>query len=385
MPLKSIKQLKNLKNKRVLLRLDFDVPLKNGCIVDDSRLRDALPTLHYLLRQKAKIILIGHLDRPGGKIVKSLSLLPVKNHLEKLLHKKIKLIKIDRYLSHGILRSPKLVQDKVNIFMLENLRFSDREEKNCKKFAKNLASLADIYVNNAFAVSHRAHASTHAIQKYLPTFVGLSVEEEIKILSQVLKKPKHPLVLIIGGAKIETKLPVIQNFIKPADYILLGGEVANVFIKALGYETGKSIVDNGFYRQAEKTLNQLRSRKSEHKLILPIDVKTDRALRKIDLIGKDEIIFDIGPQTIKAYARIIKSARTIVWNGPMGKIEDKRFRVGTLAMVRLLIKSKARVIIGGGDTHKIFKHKKVPVNIFVSSGGGAMLEFLAGKELPGLK
>jgi len=384
MSLKLIKTIKNLKNKRVLVRCDFDVPIKKSkvkgqsskvIIIDDRRLRDSVATINYLLKKQAQVILIGHLGRPDGKVIKALSLQPVKERLEKLLAKKIKLVNIKRYLEPAIINAIKTSSDQ--LIMLENLRFSDREQANCQSFAKQLASLADIYVNNAFANSHRTHASISAIQNYLPAYGGFALIKEIQTLSKVLIKPQRPLVLIIGGAKIETKLPVIQKYLKQANYILVGGAVANNFIKALGYQVGKSLIDKKYLAITKKILNQ--------KIILPVDVITNQGIKRVDSITQQETILDIGPATIKFYSSFIKLAKTIIWNGPLGKFEDKKFRLGTQQITNYVLKSKAQVVIGGGDTAEILKNKKLTKNIFISSGGGAMLEFLAGKKLPGLK
>lgn len=386
MSLKSITTIKNLKNKRILLRCDFDVPLKHlntktlkhkntSKIVDDSRLRNSVSTIQYLLKQGAQVILIGHLGRPNGKIVKKLSLQPIAKRLEKLLSTTIELMPIKTYLDKSLINNIKTSSNK--IIMLENLRFSNREPANCRRFAKQLASLADIYVNNAFANSHRRHASMSAIQSYLPAYSGLGLIQEIKNLTQVTVKPAHPLVLIIGGAKIETKLPVIQKYLTQADYILVGGAVANNFIKILGYQVGKSLIDKKYLVMAKKIFNQ--------KIILPVDVVTNKHIKRVDSVTASESILDIGPATLNLYSSIIKTAKTIIWNGPMGKFEDKKYRQGTQKIAQQLLNSKAQIVIGGGDTDEIFKHKKITKNIFISSGGGAMLEFLSGKKLPGLK
>ena len=376
--LKSIKSIKKLKNKRILVRCDFDVPLKKikGKIIitDDSRLKDSLATINYLLSKQAKVILIGHLGRPGGKINKNLSLRPVNQRLEELLSKKIELIKIDKYIGQvAIKKSQELSAGEV--MMLENLRFSDRERANCKRFAKQLANLADIYVNNAFANSHRQHASINAIQNYLPTYYGFAILEEVKMLNKVLYQSTHPLILIIGGAKVETKLPVIKKYLKLADYILVGGAVANTFIKSLDYQVGKSLMDKKYLSLAKKLLHP--------KIILPVDVVTNKMIKRVDMINSQEAILDIGPATIKLYISIIKSAKTIIWNGPMGKFEDKKFRLGTQRLAQQILKTKANVVIGGGDTAEILAGKKISKNIFISSGGGAMLEFLSGKNYLG--
>ncbi len=378
--LKSIKSIKKLKNKRILVRCDFDVPLKKikGKIIitDDSRLKDSLATINYLINKQAKVILIGHLGRPGGKINKNLSLRPIRQRLEKLLSKKIELVNIDRYIDQTIIKKSQQLYTG-QIMMLENLRFSDRERANCKRFAKQLANLAEIYVDNAFANSHRQHASISAIQNYLPTYYGFNILEEIKALSKVLYRPTHPLILVIGGAKVETKLPVIKKYLKLADYILVGGAVANTFIKSLDYQVGKSLVDKKYLSLAKKLLHP--------KIILPVDVVTNKMIKRVDMINSQEAILDIGPATIKLYSSIIKSAKTIIWNGPMGKFEDKKFRLGTQRLAQYILKTKADVVIGGGDTAEVLLNKKIPKNIFISTGGGAMLEFLSGNMLPAFK
>ena len=412
MRIKSIKNLKNLKNKTVLVRADFDVPIKQETrnkkqetkILDDTRLKALLPTIKFLLNKKVKkIILIGHLGRPNGRVVNNLSLEPIKNYLEKLLKKNT------RYK----IQFPNKFQvpnSNYKIFILENIRFFKEEKKNNKKFAKKLASLADIYINECFSTSHRKHASIDAIQDFLPSYAGLNLEQEIKNLFSAINKPKKPLVLIIGGAKIETKLPIINNLINKADYILVGGAVANNFLKAKGFEVGKSFVDKEYIKEAKGILNfqdtrnnfQINSKiqnsnKKNYKLpitycglFLPIDIITqDSKIKSLNEIKSTDKILDIGPKTIILFSGIIKSAKTIVWNGPMGYFEDKKFSKGTEKIAENIFKNnKAGIIIGGGETGQVIKklnknnNKK---NIFISTGGGAMLEFLAGKKLPGLK
>ncbi len=378
----TLNRLKNLKGKKVLVRCDFDLPLKNGKISDDSRLKNSLATINYLLKRQAKLVLIGHLGRPQGKKNKLLSLLPVKNRLEKYLRQKIDFIDIDRYLNQPIRQQIK--QSSARVVLLENLRFSDREQANCRRFAKNLASLADYYVNEAFAVSHRRVASVAAIQNYLPAYYGLHLAVELKHLSAIKKHPSHPLVVIIGGAKTETKLPLLKNFIQRADYFLLGGAVANTFLKALGYQLGKSLIDPACLPQAQAIIKQLIKLKQEDKLILPVDVKTQHGVKRIDEIKSAQSVLDIGPQSIKLYSSIIQQAKAVIWNGPLGKFENQAYRRGTQIIAREILNSHAQVVVGGGDTHLIFKNKIIPQHVFISSGGGAMLAFLAGQPMPGL-
>lgn len=385
MKLKNFSALKNIQGKRILVRCDFDVPLKNGKIIDDSRLRACLPTIKFLLKKSAKVILIGHLGRPQGKFSPELSLVPVQKHLEKLLKQKITFIPIERYV--GEAAKKKVRQLKTGqLAMLENLRFSDREELNCRRFAKSLAGLADVYINEAFAVSHRAASSVSAIREYLPVYSGLHLDEEIEKLSITLKKPTHPLTLIIGGAKIETKLPVIKQFIDKAEHILIGGAVANDFFKGLGYEVGTSLINEEYIKDANVILEKIAL--SQTKLILPLDVKVANGKKAITrephAVLSEEMILDIGPKTAKLYQDIIRQSKMIIWNGPMGKFEDPRFASGTRLITEGVLKSNAKSLIGGGETGEIFKNKKLPQHIFISVGGGAMLDFLAGKKLPGL-
>lgn len=402
MKLKPLTALKNITGQRIFVRCDFDVPVKNGRIADDSRLKSCLPTVQYLLKNKARIILAGHLGRPEGQIVPELSLLPIKKQLEKLLgHKIIFVTQMENYLGSAAKEATRNMRAG-EIIMLENLRFSEREELNCRRFGRELASLAKYYINEAFAVSHRAAASVSAIREYLPGYAGLHLSEEIAKLS-VAQKPSHPLALIIGGAKIETKLPVIKKFIGLADYILVGGGVANDFFKAIGYEVGQSLVDEEYIQDASSILERVAQAKT--KLILPVDVKV-AAGRKIAVkeshnVSSKEMILDIGPKTIKFYEELIKKSKMIIWNGPMGKFEDQRFASGTRAIASGLLESKAKILVGGGETGELFKSKvkrpaspnasqggqksKLRKNFFVSVGGGAMLEFLAGKKLPGLE
>ncbi len=422
--LPSIKSAKNLKNKTVLVRCDFDVPIDNTQnsnsntqkkkikIKDDSRLKTCIPTIEYLLKKQVKqIILIGHLGRPKGQIVPELSLAPVAEHLEKLLNSSfchsresgnpvadklnINFIKNVDNLNKEILKQ---VQDDKKLVMIENLRFNPGEEKNDKNFAKQLASLADIYINESFANSHRNSASVAIIKKYLPSYAGLNLEAEMKNLTAVLQKPKKPFVAIIGGAKIETKLPVINQFLKTANYVLVGGAVANDFLLAQGKEVGESLVDKDYIDEAKKILKKLRNKEIEKLRDKKNKIKNYRLqitdyglLLPTDFIWHKNKILDIGPKTIKKYCAIIKSAKTIVWNGPMGYFEDKKFAKGTNEIAKAILNSKAQAVIGGGETGESIKSKvknqksKQKKNIFISTGGGAMLEFLGGEKLPGLK
>ena len=387
MRLKTLTNIRDLENKTVLLRVGFDCPIKNGRVVDDLRIQQALPTIKYLAKHNAKVILITHLGRPDGKRVKKYSLEPVAKYLKKE-------IKDFKFITTPIGTNVKKAIDKMQsgeVVLLENLRFYPQEQRNDLRFAKKLADLADIYVNEAFSNSHRLHSSMQAITKYLPSYVGFALEKEIKCLSQFLLKPKHPLIVIIGGKKITTKLSAIKNLLKLADQVLIGGAVASNFFKATGHNIGKSFFEPKMIKAVQGLLRN-------KKVVLPFDIKVRAGKRALvfnvgDLnnLGKEFEILDIGPDTIKLFQKSIKSAKMIVWNGPMGYFEDKKFYQGTELITQAVFNNnKAKIIIGGGETIvALTQLPNYPVtqlpNLFVSTGGGAMLEFLSGKILPGIK
>jgi len=388
--MKTIKEIKNLKNKKVLVRVDFNVPVGDDGIVDnkeDWRIKAALPIIKYLLEKKAKVILIAHLGRPErnqGLGIKNqeYSLKPVADRLEELLDRKIK------FISDCIGNEVKSAIEKMRtgeIILLENLRFYKEEKNNDEGFARKLAGLTDIYINNAFSVSHRKHASVCAITKFLPSYAGLLLEKEIKTLSDAIHNPERPAIIIVGGAKVKTKLPVMEYLINRFDHILTGGVVANVILKAKGIDIGKSLMDKTDIKEVRK-INL-----TSNKLYVPVDAvvcnsqKKEVDLRAVGKIGDNKIL-DIGPETAKLYSKIISDSKTIIWNGPMGLFEKNEFALGTKAIVKAVAKSEEYVIIGGGDTiaavDKFGDLKKVD---YVCTGGGAMLEFLAGKKLPGIE
>lgn len=381
MKLKTLKQIKNLKDKRVLVRVDFNVPVKEGKIKDDSRIVASVPTIKYLLKNGAKVILVSHLGRPEG-IEKKLSLKIVAERLSELIKKEVCFFNLNEFIN--LIKLPKLT-------LLENIRFYPEEEKNDKKFAKQLAEVANIFVLDGFAVAHRDAASVSGVAKYLPSYAGLLLESEVENLSQLMTKPKKPYVAVLGGAKIETKLPVLKSVLKRADFVLLGGGLVNTCLWAKGYSVGKSLLDKDFKKEALKLWKS-------KKIIFPVDVvvgdikgKKYRVvtLEKKNNIKNTEAIFDIGPATVRLYAKYIKSAQTLVWNGAMGYFEQKPYDVGTLAIARLVAsrsKGKAFGVIGGGETIQTMEMVNMIDDIdFVSTGGGAMLEFLSGNKLPGLK
>lgn len=321
----------DLKGKRVILRGDLDVPLEDG-VSDDYRLKALLPTLKYLLKSNARVLIIGHAGRPAGKPDPRLSLRPVAEYLTKLLKRKVEFLP----------KLPDAGSQLPGLALLENLRFWPGEEGNDPAFAKKLASLGDVYINDAFAVSHRAHASISGVFEHLPSYAGLRLGEEIKELGSVLEAPDRPLVFILGGAKTETKMPLVPDFAKIADKVLIGGLLM-------------------FDKELEGIPN----------VIFPSDASD---------------AYDIGPESIKKFAQIIKDAKTVVWNGPMGKWEDNRYELGTRAVAEELAVLPAKTIVGGGDTIAALSSFGLVSDMgYVSLGGGAMLEFLAGKELPGLK
>ena len=387
MKVKSIKNAGNLKGKKVLLRVDFNVPLTKDFKVgsaEDYRIVKTVPTIQYLVKKSARVIILAHLGRPDGKVVDALRLDPVAVRLSQLLKKCV-------YKSDGILdNATKQSIDELKngeVLMLENIRFDAREEKNDPAFSKALAGLGDLYVNDAFAVCHRDQSSVSGIAKYLPSYAGLLLEDELKNLSMALHRPKKPLTVIIGGAKISTKIKVIKKFLGVSDHILLGGALANTVLKVMGVSVGQSLVEPEMYPVIKKI------KLTDNKLRVPVDgllaksfkAKTGRLDALAD-IKKDEVILDIGPDTIKFYEKIIKSSKMIVWNGPMGLIETPFFAKGTKSLVKILAKAKAYTIVGGGESVQVIRAMNYDQKFdFISTGGGAMLEFLEGKSLPGLK
>ena len=383
--MKSIKEAQNLKGKKVLVRVDFNVPVGDDGVVDekeDWRIKATLPTIKYLLEKEAKIILMAHLGRPDGKVVEKMKLGPVQDRLSDLL-------------DLSITRTPDCVGDIVSevvdemqageIVLLENLRFHQGEKRNDEEFAAKLASIADIYVNDAFSVSHRAHASVSAITKFLPSYAGLLLEKEIKILSDAVSNPKSPATIIMGGAKAKTKLPVIKFLMNKFDHILVGGVVANVILKAKGIDVGESMIGDIDLEDVKKI------DLDNKKLCIPFDVIVcNSKIKKVEVssIGEmgDEKILDIGPDTEEVYSKIIADSKMIIWNGPMGKFENEKFASGTRKVAEAVVKSKGYSIIGGGDIITALDQFGYLDEVdYVCTGGGAMLEFLAGGKMPGIE
>jgi phosphoglycerate kinase len=385
MEIKTIKKAKNLAGKKVLLRADFNVPINKNRIKDSFKIIKGLPTIRYLIKQKCKIIIITHLGRPiAGRNNDEFTVKPIATRLSRVLGKKVKFVNDTSGFKAGTEVSK---MKNGEIILLENIRFEPGEIKNSKILAKRLSRLAQIFVNDAFGVSHRAHASLSAIKSFLPTSAGLLLEEEVRNLEKVLS-PKKPMILVMGGIKLETKLPIIRRLYNKAQYILVGGGLANNFLAAHGYEIGKSVSDPKSIALAKELGNK--------KIISPIDVvvskggsKRNAKAKKIIEVEKDEYIYDIGPETIKFFTKYIKNARMIIWNGPLGFFEVKNFRAGTLFLARAIAaRSRGSTfgLVGGGETIEALKMTKMLDCIdWVSTGGGAMLSYLGGEDMPGLK
>lgn len=384
---KTIKDI-DVNGKRVLLRVDFNVPLSTDLkIVDDNRIAEALPTIEYLTSHNAKVIVCSHLGRPDGVNNSKLSLRPIEARLSRLLGKDILFVEDFKD------ASCRKQLDKLHageIAILENIRFYKEEEENDKEFAKSLADLADIYVNDAFATAHRKHASTYGVAKLLPNAIGLLVEKELEMFGKVLTNPEHPFVAVLGGAKISDKLPVIENLLDTnVDTILVGGGMSYTFVKAIGGEVGKSLVDNKCIDIAKDTLEK--AKEKGVKIVLPYDnygadefsANAKRKCFNSGFFAKDFQGMDIGPHTTKAFKHIIKDAKTVVWNGPMGVYEFAKFRRGTRKVAKYISKSKGMSIVGGGDTVASVQELGLQDKItHISTGGGASLMLLQGKKLP---
>ena len=389
---KTVKDL-NVDGKKVLVRVDFNVPLSkdgNNTISDDTRIKAALPTIDYLLENDAKVILMSHLGRPKGEAKPEFSLKPVADWLEN--HYK------DKF---HFFPSPEVVDDKVKeevanlkegeVCLIENTRYVAGETKNDPEFAKKLASLADLYVNDAFGTSHRAHASNVGVASILPSAVGFLIEKEIDVMGKALEAPEHPFVSILGGAKVSDKIGVIENLITKVDTILIGGGMAYTFLKAQGKEIGKSLLEEDKMDLSLELIKKAEANNVE--ILLPVDVViadeikagAETEIVDIDSIPEDKEALDIGPKTAELFASKIKEAKTVVWNGPMGVFEIKEFADGTNKVAAALAESDAITIVGGGDSALAIELAGLKDKItHVSTGGGASLEFLEGKDLPGI-
>lgn len=379
----------DVRGKRVLVRVDFDVPrAEDGTVTDDSRIKGALPTIRYLQEQGARIILLSHMGRPKGKVVEELRLDGVACHLSHLLGQRV--AKVDECLGPEVERAVAGLKSG-EILLLENVRFNPGEEANDPQFARSLSHLGDIYVNNAFGTSHRAHASTAGVAAYLPAVAGLQLEKEITMLDRALREPERPFVAILGGAKVSDKIGVIINLLSLVDTLLIGGGMAYTFQKARGYEVGKSLLEVDKLELARDTMDEAAARGVE--LLLPEDVVVAAELSAhaktrilpVTEIPPEEMGLDIGPKTRKKYGDIIATAGTVVWNGPMGVFELEPFAAGTRAIAQAMAACPGTTIIGGGDSGAAIKEFGLEAAMtHVSTGGGASLQFLEGKDLPGV-
>jgi len=375
----------DVQGKRVLMRVDFNVPLQDGAITDDTRIQAALPTIEYLLDHGAAVILMSHLGRPKGKVVPELSLKPVAARLGELLDQEVQM-------------APDCVGDEVeamaealqpgDVLLLENTRYHAGEEKNDPAMAERLARLGDLFVNDAFGAAHRAHASTEGVTHHLPSVAGLLMEKEIEFLGKAVESPEHPYVAIIGGAKISDKIGVIRNLLVQVDALLIGGGMANTFLAAKGYEMGDSLVEEDSIDVAKELMGE-----GEGKLVLPVDAviadafsaDANRKVVGVDAIEPGWRMLDIGPKTVALFVGRLEGAKMVVWNGPMGVFEFEPFAAGTLAVAQMLAESGATTIIGGGDSVAAIQQAGLSDQMtHISTGGGASLEMLEGRTLPGL-
>ena len=390
--MKNIKDQENLSQKKVLLRVDLNVPLKKGLIADETRIDKILPVIKFLIKKKSKIIIISHVGRPKGIFDKTLSLKPICENLEKKINKKIKLLKDNIF----ELKKDNLFKNaKDQIVFLENIRFYEEEEKNDSKFAEHLASFADFYVNDAFSCSHRPHASVSKITEFLPSFAGLQLETEINALKKITTEIKKPITCIIGGSKISTKIAIINNLIPKFDNIIIVGAMANNIISFKGNKIGKSIKEENCESAIKKIFETVRNHSC--KITFPEDVfvgtkldDSSKTIRELNDIKDEELILDIGPKTIKKIKNIIETSKTVLWNGPAGFFENPNFADGSYEIANAIIKKNRNnsiySVVGGGDTVALINQINAIQDFnFVSTAGGAFLEYLEGKELPGIK
>jgi phosphoglycerate kinase len=376
--------------KRVLVRVDFNVPVdpETGAITDDSRIRAALPTIRYLIERGARVILISHLGRPKGKVVNELRLTPVAQRLSRIIGQQVGVAV--NCIGPEVEKSVAALKAG-DILLLENLRFHSDEETGSADFAKALARLGDIFVNDAFGTSHRAHASIAGIAQYLPAVAGLLLEKEINTLGGLLENPVHPFTAVFGGAKVSDKLGMLRNIKGKVDCLLIGGGMAATFLKAGGGEVGKSRVETECLATAADLIAE--AARNHARLVLPVDVVVAKEIDSkakgkavgVEAIPADKMIVDIGPETVELFSRELERSRTVFWNGPVGVEEIPQFAAGTQALARRLAKLEATAIIGGGSTAEVFNALGLAEKVtFVSTGGGASLKFLGGEELPGV-
>lgn len=392
MEIRTLKDLKEIKGKKILLRVDFNVPLKeNGAIQDDTRIKESLETINFLKNKGAKLIIMSHLGRPDGEVKDEFRLTRIAKYLSKLIKTPVK--KTENVLDDDVKKEVEKMKDG-EVLMLENMRFRKEEEECEANFTKELASLGEIFVNDAFGTAHRRHASTAGLADYLPAYGGFLMEKEILHLSPIVEEePIRPLTMIFGGAKIDTKIGVIKNFIDKADYFLIGGAIANTFLAGAGYNVGNSLYEKEKIDIAQEIM--LESEKHRERFILPHDIVVANEISDTaetadlpieDVLG-DMKILDVGKWTAEKFANIIEKSGTVIWNGPVGFCEYKPFQEGTRTVAKALAEHDCVSIIGGGDTADALKRLNIPMDKFthVSTGGGACLEFLSGEKLPGIE
>lgn len=385
---KTMKDL-DVKGKRVFCRVDFNVPMKDGAVTDDTRIRAALPTIQYLSEQGAKVILASHLGRPKGEVKEELRLTPVASHLSQLFGKEVK--KVDEAFGEAVEQEVAAMKDG-DVLLLENVRFYPGEEKNDEELAKKFAALADLYVNDAFGAAHRAHASTEGITHYLPAAAGFLMEKELDVLGKALSNPERPFTAIIGGAKVKDKIDVIDHLLDKVDNLIIGGGLAFTFVKAKGYEIGKSLLEEDKIDLAKQFMKKAEDKGV--KFLMPIDAvvanefseNAEAKVVAIDEIPEEWMALDIGPKTAELYKEAIQESKLVIWNGPMGVFEMDKFAAGTKAVATALAEAEGTYsVIGGGDSAAaVEKFRLADKMSHISTGGGASLEFMEGKQLPGI-
>lgn len=384
---KSIRDVE-LAGKRVFCRVDFNVPMQDGTITDDTRIRAAVPTIRFLMEKGAKVILASHFGRPKGQVVEEMRLTPVASHLSALLDKEVR--KLDDSTGTDV-EAVVGSMENGDVILLENVRFHAGEEKNDPELAKSFAALADLFVNDAFGAAHRAHASTAGIAQYIPAVAGLLMEKEIRFMGGALSKPERPFTAIVGGAKVKDKIAVIENLLTKVDHLIIGGGMANTFLKAQGYGIGASLCEDDKLDLARSLMEQAKERGVQ--LLMPVDVvvadrfaaDAEKKVVAIDAIPEGWMALDIGPKTVEQYHSVIVESKTVVWNGPMGVFEMDAFAAGTIGVAKAMAACTGTTIIGGGDSVAAVEKAGVAEQMtHISTGGGASLEFMEGKELPGV-
>ncbi|WP_312113451.1 phosphoglycerate kinase [Brevibacillus reuszeri] len=384
---KSIRDVE-LAGKRVFCRVDFNVPMQDGVITDDTRIRAAVPTIRFLMDAGAKVILASHFGRPKGQVVEEMRLTPVASHLSTLLDKQVR--KLDDSMGAEVEAVVERMENG-DVILLENVRFHAGEEKNDPELAKSFAALADLFVNDAFGAAHRAHASTAGIAQYIPAVAGLLMEKEIRFMGGALTSPERPFTAIVGGAKVKDKIAVIENLLTKVDHLIIGGGMANTFLKAQGFGIGASLCEDDKLDLARSLMEQAKERGVQ--LLMPVDVvvadrfaaDAENKTVAIDAIPDGWMALDIGPKSVEEFQRVIVASKTVVWNGPMGVFEMDAFAQGTIGVAKAMAECAGTTIIGGGDSVAAVEKAGVAEQMtHISTGGGASLEFMEGKELPGV-